>query len=110
MRCLRGEQRKPEGERENPTYCWVKVRLSSQVMMGRFWRSLKVGRITEYMSLPLAAGAVFDFGAIVAVVVVVDDKVDDRCVDGLAGTRSGVALLAIDGDNLGRGLFGRITS
>ena len=63
MRCRRGEQRKEGGgEREKPTYCWVKVRLSNQVMMGRFWRSLNVGKITEYMSFAL----VFDFaGAIV---------------------------------------------
>lgn len=29
------------------THFSVNVRCSSQVMMGRFWRSLKVGRITE---------------------------------------------------------------
>lgn len=29
----------------------VKVRASSQVIMGRFWRSLKVGRMTEYRAL-----------------------------------------------------------
>ncbi|ROW05501.1 hypothetical protein VSDG_00440 [Cytospora chrysosperma] len=28
-------------------YFSVNIRCSSQVMMGRFWRSLKVGRITE---------------------------------------------------------------
>lgn len=33
--------------REYDAYFSVKVRCSSQVMMGRFWRSLKVGRITE---------------------------------------------------------------
>ena len=33
------------------SYFSVKVRLSSQVMMGRLRRSLKVGRITVYLSL-----------------------------------------------------------
>lgn len=36
------------------TYFSVKVRLSSQATMGRFLRSLYVGRITEYLS-PLGA-------------------------------------------------------
>ena len=33
------------------TYCSVKVLLSSQMMIGRFLRSLKVGRRTEYLFL-----------------------------------------------------------
>lgn len=32
------------------TYFSVKVRFSSQVMMGRFFLSLYVGRMTEYLS------------------------------------------------------------
>lgn len=43
-------------------YFSVKVRLSSQVMMGRLRRSLYVGRMTEYLSLVAAAFV----GAIVA--------------------------------------------
>ena len=36
----------------------MKVRFSSQAMMGRFLRSLYVGRMTEYLSLAAAfAGA-----------------------------------------------------
>lgn len=34
------------------TYCSEKVFCINQVIIGRFWRSLKVGRITEYVSLP----------------------------------------------------------
>lgn len=33
--------------RARATHFSEKVRCSSQVMIGRFWRSLKVGRITE---------------------------------------------------------------
>lgn len=39
------------------TYASVKVRFSSQVMMGRLRRSLYVGRIIEYL-FPLALGAI----------------------------------------------------
>ncbi len=48
---------------EQQPYFWVNVRFRSQVMMGRFWRSLKVGRITEYKSLPddFFAGAIVRF-------------------------------------------------
>ncbi len=36
----------------------VKVRLRSQVMMGRFWRSLKVGRMTRVASAVLVSSGV----------------------------------------------------
>jgi hypothetical protein len=39
-------------------YLSVKVRFSNHVMMGRFRRSLYVGRITEYLFLEALAGAI----------------------------------------------------
>ncbi len=41
-----------------PSYFSVKVRFSNHVMMGRFRRSLYVGRMTEYFSLEALAGAI----------------------------------------------------
>lgn len=40
-----------------PAYFSVKVLFSSQTMMGRFLRSLKVGRSTEYLFLTAIAAA-----------------------------------------------------
>lgn len=51
------------------TYFSVKVRLRSQVMMGRLRRSLYVGRITEYLSLV----AVAFVGAIVIATLIIRD-------------------------------------
>lgn len=52
--CKRGQHRRFAGQnvlsqkmKGALAYSWVKVRLSNQVMMGKFWRSLNVGRITE---------------------------------------------------------------
>jgi hypothetical protein len=42
------------GRKGREAYLSVKVRLSSQVMMGRFWRSLKVGRITLGCSVSIS--------------------------------------------------------
>jgi hypothetical protein len=41
------------------TYFSVKVRLSNQVMMGRFFRSLYVGTMTEYL-FPLIGAIVVE--------------------------------------------------
>ena len=41
-----------------PSYLSVKVRFSNHAMMGRFLRSLYVGRMTEYFSLEALAGAI----------------------------------------------------
>lgn len=48
-----------------PAYFSVKVLFSSQTMMGRFLRSLKVGRSTEYLFLTaIAAAAVVRGGGV----------------------------------------------
>jgi hypothetical protein len=53
-----GEGRKNTTTRENAHFS-VKVRFSNQTMMGKFFRSLYVGRMTEYLSLEAFAGAIF---------------------------------------------------
>lgn len=54
------------------TYFSVKVRLSSQVTIGKLRRSLYVGKMTEYLSFVAAAF----LGAIVVVAVESEECVD----------------------------------